>query len=198
MSSPKIPNKGRLAFVLPWAMHFPLSTVNIQLLHKPLPPKEIKLCQRCVAKTAHYHPTTQARCDATSIQDIPKPCACAKAHDPTPSCCRPNCRAIRPRPAEIEFTWYYAVISFTFGFLEGDLFLLMARIPVFGFPCAWSAAPHHGGFRWEFASVVGPGAGDLSRPTPLSISSNGSSSTSTSITTTCMCGIYSVHGRCGM
>ena len=118
--------------------------------------------------------------------------------DPTPSCCLPNCRAIRPRPAEVEFTWYHAVISFTFGFLESDLFLLMARIPVFGFPCAWSAAPHHGGFRWEFASVVGPGAGDLSRPTPLSISSSSSSSTSTSITTTRMCGICSVHGRCGM
>ena len=142
--------------------------------------------------TATTTTTTNANADADADADADVDA------DPTPSCCLPNCRAIRPRPAEIEFTWYHAVISFTFGFLESDLFLLMARIPVFGFPCAWSAAPHHGGFRWEFASVVGPGAGGLPRPTPLSISSSSSSSTSTSITTTCMCGIYSMHGRCGM
>jgi hypothetical protein len=60
----------------------------------------------------------------------------------------------------------------TFVFLQSDLFLLILEFPDFGFPCAWSAAPHHGGLRWELASVVAPGAGDLPRPTPLIQSKN--------------------------
>ena len=135
-------------------------------------PKKLNCASAALRRPPIIIPQPKRDLSFVSSLDIPKPCACAKAHDPTPSCCRPNCRAIRPRPAEIRVHMMPCGDLNTFGFAESDLFLLMARIPVFGFPCAWSAAPHHGGFRWEFASVVAPGAGDISRPTPLIQSKN--------------------------
>ena len=102
-----------------------------KLLFKPRPAKETVRRRGCVLKTAYHHPTSQARCDATSIQDIPKPCACAKAHDPTPSCCSQKFRVISPLPDEIEFARCQALISARLSSRESDLFLLMARIPRF-------------------------------------------------------------------
>ena len=97
-------NKESAGILLTGALWFSVVTVHRKLLFKPRPAKETMRRRGCVLKTADHHPTSQARCDATSIQDILKQCACANAHDPTPSCCRQNWRAIGPLPAEIEFT----------------------------------------------------------------------------------------------
>ena len=97
-------NKESAGILLTGALYFSVVTVHRKLLFKPRPAKETIRRQGRVLKTAHHHPTSQARCDATSIQDIPKPRACGTVHDPTPSCCLQNWRAISPLPAEIEST----------------------------------------------------------------------------------------------